>query len=113
MAEREKHCVKCKYKKLLEDEAKSLQEYLMVEAPCESCPINLMLTEVQNFRAVDVNPVIKGHWLPQYKTDVIDKDTQALIQDGYRCSICGRVEPKKEPFCNCGADMKDDYLSGI
>ena len=25
---------------------------------------------------------------------------------GYKCSLCGRHEMKKEPYCNCGAKME-------
>ena len=50
--------------------------------------------------AADVAPVVHGEWIVQ---------TRSLgyfePQDTYICSICGREEFRKEPYCNCGARM--------
>lgn len=36
-------------------------------------------------------------WIP-----VLDPtDSEIIIY--YKCSVCGRREPTKEPYCNCGA----------
>ena len=58
----------------------------------------------ENFTpAADVAPVVHGEWIVQ---------TRSLgyfePQDTYICSICGREEFRKEPYCNCGARMDGD-----
>lgn len=63
-----------------------------VEDACEA---------VNNVPAADVAPVRHGEWI---------KHTEKGIWTGkptswYRCSLCGRAEDMKEPYCNCGARM--------
>ena len=53
----------------------------------------------------DVVEVKHGRWL-----DNIQKFTSpaGVTKDylvGYKCSLCGRTENRKEPYCNCGAKM--------
>ena len=36
-------------------------------------------------------------------TTVAGVDYNGIV--GYKCSICGRREGSKEPYCNCGAKM--------
>lgn len=48
----------------------------------------------------DVAPVIHGEWVKEVYTDPYGADWTK-----YHCSLCGRVEIKKEPYCNCGAKM--------
>ncbi len=54
----------------------------------------------------DVEKVKRGEWL-----DVIEEvnNTCAGITfkgfAGYKCSLCGRQEIRKEPYCHCGAKM--------
>lgn len=48
----------------------------------------------------DFQKVKHGYW--------IKRSTKGVIGDlrcPYECSICGRVEALKEPYCNCGAKM--------
>lgn len=53
----------------------------------------------------DVEEVKHGEWLDNIKviSTVGMTDIKALV--GYRCSVCGREEVAKEPYCNCGAKM--------
>lgn len=58
----------------------------------------------------DVAEVRHRKWL-----DNIEKTTtpSGITKDfaiGYKCSLCGRTEISKEPYCNCGAkmDLGDD-----
>lgn len=44
-----------------------------------------------------------GHWIERS-----DKGIVGDLRCPYRCSICGRVESLKEPYCNCGARMDGD-----
>lgn len=41
-----------------------------------------------------------GIWIP-----VLDPSNTEIIMC-YKCSVCGRREATKEPFCNCGSKMK-------
>lgn len=50
--------------------------------------------------AADVAPVVHGKWIP---TTCID--LQSGEWEKYRCSLCGRIEIVREPYCNCGAKM--------
>ena len=46
-----------------------------------------------------------GEWIDDMKviSTVAGVEMKALV--GYRCSLCGRPELHKEPYCNCGAKM--------
>lgn len=60
-----------------------------------------MFTNVEELPAADVAPVIHGEWIKHVeKSDWINTP-----EVWYRCSICGRAEDFKEPYCNCGARM--------
>lgn len=50
--------------------------------------------------AADVAPVVHGRWVKEVYVDPYGADWTR-----YHCSLCGRVEIKKEPYCNCGAKM--------
>ena len=61
--------------------------------------------------AADVVAVRHGEWVEQIKETLIpveydsngDLILHKVIQ--YQCNLCGRIEGKKEPYCNCGANM--------
>lgn len=53
----------------------------------------------------------RGRWKPHCET--FDEDAAVGIlggtyQTGWQCSVCGRYELRKEPYCNCGADMRGE-----
>ena len=48
----------------------------------------------------DVVPVVHGQW-----EDDVYTDPYGGKWTKYRCSLCGRIEVVKEPYCNCGAKM--------
>jgi rubrerythrin len=60
-----------------------------------------------NVPAADVVEVRHGEWLPDYETFVDEWERESEpIQTGWVCSLCGRQEFAKEPYCpNCGAKM--------
>lgn len=47
----------------------------------------------------DVAPVVHGRWISFLDGDHI------MPERYYRCSRCGRVESKRQPYCHCGAKM--------
>ena len=53
----------------------------------------------------DVVEVKHGHWVDDIQkiTTVAGVEYHGLV--GYKCSLCGRREGSKEPYCNCGAKM--------
>ena len=55
---------------------------------------------IEGAPAADVALVRHGRWIKaeQY----VDEDG---IHTQVRCSLCGRYEDEREPYCNCGARM--------
>lgn len=49
--------------------------------------------------------VVHGEWIDciESGTTVAGITVRGMV--GYKCSVCGRYEGKKEPYCNCGAKM--------
>jgi hypothetical protein len=50
-------------------------------------------------RNVDVVPVVHEKWISFLDGDHI------MPERCYRCSRCGRVESRRQPYCHCGAKM--------
>ena len=60
----------------------------------------------------DVAEVKHGTWLPDYETFVDDSERESEpMQTGWVCSLCGRQEFQKEPYCHCGAKMNVEEKS--
>lgn len=55
---------------------------------------------------VDVEPVKHGLW-EEYDCFCCNSDGEPVIKAGsiFVCSICGREEKYREPYCHCGAKM--------
>lgn len=54
--------------------------------------------------AADVIEVRHGVW--REETEYYDDDySECNVRKVYACSLCGRTEKRKEPYCNCGAKM--------
>ena len=51
--------------------------------------------------AADVAEVVHGQWISFLDGDHI------MPERYYRCSRCGRVESRRQPYCHCGAKMED------
>ena len=66
-------------------------------------PMKEAAKRIGRVHAADVAPIAHGRW--------IDVDIPAHGMPGaepscgYRCSICGREEDTREPYCHCGAKM--------
>lgn len=61
---------------------------------------------VDDIAPADVAPVIRGSWTEQ-TVWICNSDGKPVAPIGveYRCSVCGRREDKREPYCHCGAKM--------
>ena len=55
--------------------------------------------EINSIPAADVEPVVYGRWISFLGGDHI------MPERYYRCSRCGRVESRRQPYCHCGAKM--------
>lgn len=61
--------------------------------------------------AADVAEVRHGRWNPEIHHTYIpveyDQNGEPILHEytSFRCSLCGREEPKEEPYCHCGAHM--------
>lgn len=68
----------------------------------------IAINKICNALAADVVPVVHGQWIEEFRSQISPdgyfywNTPQKKI---YVCSICGREEVKKEPYCNCGARM--------
>ena len=64
------------------------------------------IRDVKSQPIADVVEVRHGEWLPDYETFVDEWERESKpIQTGWVCSLCGRQETVKEPYCHCGAKM--------
>ena len=54
---------------------------------------------IDSIPAADVAPVVHGRWISFLDGDHI------MPERYYRCSRCGRVESRLQPYCHCGAKM--------
>lgn len=61
--------------------------------------------QLKSLPTADVAEVKHGHW----NDNIVQLTTVAGVKEdfvlGYKCSLCGRTEMLKEPYCNCGAIM--------
>ena len=64
------------------------------------------ICEITELPGADVRPVVRGKWVENYEPYSTGEEW-VEAQYGYECSVCGRWEYEKEPFCNCGAMMEE------
>lgn len=66
--------------------------------------------DIEAIPAADVRPVVKGEWIGMDCSYWRHAAWGAypVNRMRYKCSVCGRIENQKEPFCNCGAKMGGD-----
>lgn len=56
----------------------------------------------------------RGEWIEETFETLIpvefDENDEPILHKHirYKCSVCGRKERYKEPFCHCGADMRKE-----
>lgn len=61
---------------------------------------NEAIRRIEDSTPADVAPVVHGRWLP-----VNGHWGPKIVRRGYQCSLCGRIENQREPYCHCGARM--------
>ena len=62
----------------------------------------VVLRMIDDAPAADVAPVVHGRLISFLDGDHI------MPERYYRCSRCGRVESRRQPYCHCGAKMGDE-----
>lgn len=62
--------------------------------------------DIDNMPTVDAVPVVHGRWISFLDGDHI------MPERYYRCSRCGRVESRCQPYCHCGAKMDGERKDG-
>ena len=65
-----------------------------------------VICEVDAQTAANVAPVVHGRWISFMGGDHI------MPERYYRCSRCGRVESRRQPYCHCGAKMDGERKDG-
>lgn len=65
-----------------------------------------VICEVDAQTAANVAPVVHGRWISFLGGDHI------MPERYYRCSRCGRVESRCQPYCHCGAKMDGERKDG-
>lgn len=61
------------------------------------------VAEIDWMVSADVALVRHGNWIKTANTWTHDYNERS--KPIYYCSLCGRYEKLKEPYCNCGAKM--------
>ncbi len=58
----------------------------------------------ENLPIADVEEVRHGYW--REETEYYDDEySDCNMRKVFACSVCGRTEKYKQPYCNCGAKM--------
>ena len=85
----------------------------MVRVIGREMSVNFIVDTIDKTPTADVVEVKHGQWL--YNTE--NASTPAgITRDfaiGYKCSLCGRTEINKEPYCNCGAKMDGEKTNEL
>ena len=74
----------------------------------EPIPFETLVSDLRDsIPPADVAPVVHGEWIRCNASLLTHCQCGAYPVNlaWYRCSVCGRTAPKKEPYCHCGAKM--------
>ena len=66
---------------------------------CRACGTGDAIDMIEDAPAADAVPVVHARWVSFLDGDHI------MPERYYRCSRCGRVESRRQPYCHCGAKM--------
>jgi hypothetical protein len=84
-------------------DAEQMEKHIMESKVFNQYFKELVQSLIWGENTVDVVPVMRGEWIQHHETTT-DNET---LPYGWECSLCGRWEMEKQPFCNCGAKMED------
>ena len=74
-------------------------QYGACRSPAQNRMIDESRNKIRRMPAADVAEVVHGQWISFLDGDHI------MPERYYRCSRCGRVESRRQPYCHCGAKM--------
>ena len=60
---------------------------------------------IKSLPTADVEPVRHGKWKVCCEEPSITLTSAGVSKFWFECSLCGRRESQKEPYCHCGAKM--------
>lgn len=84
----------------LKEQADTLRDRLYLDG---------VLAIIDKLPSSHVRKDVRGEWEEIHHMVItqIHSNKPNYEEVNYRCSVCGRMEPNREPFCpNCGADMR-------
>ncbi len=88
---------------------KEVERYFDDPAPADGYYlVEDVLSEIENFTAADVAPVVHEHWIKVQFADskALINDGNLCLTDGFLCGSCGHSVYEKSPYCpRCGAKM--------
>lgn len=68
--------------------------------------VAFILEKLDKLPTADATEVKHGRWIEE--TEYYDDDySECNVRKIFVCSLCGRTEKQKEPYCNCGAKMDE------
>ena len=91
-------CDRCKFKCEIYMAIEALRQVEELEAEIDV--LNWTIEKLSKKRP-------KGRWIQEIHTGLIGETNEYNDTYFFRCSICGRTVFEKEPYCHCGADMRD------
>lgn len=71
---------------------------------CRACDFDDSMSVIDDAPTLDYAPVRRGEWIEC----ACDDPYRHTCNMRYRCSECGRFALDQEPYCHCGARMKED-----
>ena len=107
---RKQYCSDCERRKGMKN-GKLKFCYEIGAAPCRACGIDDMLSDVEDYPAADVRPVVRGKW---EEKRIPDDDIVCGYYIEWHCSCCGVGADNywKSDYCpNCGASMVNENES--
>ena len=69
--------------------------------------VETCIAVLENTPTEDVVGVKHGEWNEETEY-YADDYSECNVRKVYACSLCGRMEKRKEPYCNCGAKMDEE-----
>ena len=107
---REQYCRVCDRRKGMKN-GKLKFCYEIGGAPCRSCGVDDALSDIEDYPAADVKPVVHGRWI-EYPDCL--KYPNAYADDHIVCSVCEECfsildnDTARFWFCpHCGADLRE------
>lgn len=71
------------------------------------CDSSRTMEAITHIPAADMAPVVHGKWIGYDASywRYSHSGAYPVNRRRFKCSVCGRTAPKKEPYCHCGARM--------